>query len=87
MLPTLSITEFLQLYYKLRNVDKTIRMGQFFINLCVKDSSSAFMQQLWNELHTERAKYDILAYMYDLQMEHIVVVDTKFLHSVLELVD
>lgn len=65
---TLSIPEFLSLFYTVRDrVDPTVRLGQMFINLCISDSSSDRMQELWNETNLDKAKYMILEVLGDFQ--------------------
>ena len=64
--------QFIEDYNQLINdtaVGKTYRLGQHFINLFIKDSSSAEMQCLWNQSDIESAKFAICVFIDDMQWD------------------
>ena len=65
--------QFLADYYTLisdPNIGKTYRLGQHFINLFIKDSSSHRMQCLWNETRIKIAEFGICDYIEEMQWDY-----------------
>ena len=59
----MTFDEFLLDYRDKHEQCESYRLGQHFINLFIKDSSSLRFQKLWNERNFKLAKFDICEYI------------------------
>ena len=69
----MTFDQFIQEYYSLISdpkVGHTYRLGQHFINLFIKDSSSPRFQKLWNERNFKLAKFEICEYINEVQWNY-----------------
>tara|TARA_Y100001956_G_scaffold4944_1_gene4469 strand:- start:23945 stop:24169 length:225 start_codon:yes stop_codon:yes gene_type:complete len=66
----MTFQEFIQSYMVSKSSGNNIRLGQYFINLFIKDSSSHRMQNLWNETQFKIAKFEICEYINEMQWDY-----------------
>lgn len=66
----MTFEQFLQQYREELKVCPSYRLGQHFINLFIKDSSSRRMQLLWNESNFKLAKFEICEYINEMQWDY-----------------
>ena len=66
----MTFDEFLLDYQDKHQQCESYRLGQHFINLFIKDSSSLRFQKLWNEWDFELAKFEICEYINEVQWDY-----------------
>lgn len=66
----MTFEQFLQHYQERKDTCYSYRLGQHFINLFIKDSSSPRMQNLWNESNFKLAKFEICEYINEVQWDY-----------------
>lgn len=81
----IEFTEFLNLYYNLKNVlGIHARLGQVFINMSIKDSSSPELTRLFNETDDSESLIFINDFMVENQWTTLPVVREDFYNYIKE---
>ena len=66
----MTFDDFLMDYQDKHQQCESYRLGQHFINLFIKDSSSLRFQKLWNESNFKLAKFEICEFINEVQWDY-----------------